>query len=46
MAIQGILCSKVLLVLDAVMTAKVHFVLVYKIHHRVKRVSENGILPI
>lgn len=46
MAIQGIFCSKVLLALDAVMRTKVHFVLVYKIHHRVKRVSENGILPV
>lgn len=46
MEVQGILCSKVLLVLDAVMMAKVHFVLVYKIYHRVKRASENGILLI
>lgn len=32
--------------LDAVMPAKVRFVLVYKIHHRIKTASENGILLI
>lgn len=46
MEVQGIFCSKVLLVLDAVVIAKVHFVLVYKIRHRVKRASENEILLI
>lgn len=32
------------LVLDVVMAAEVHSVLMYKIHHRVKRVTKNGIL--
>lgn len=44
--IQGILCSKPLLALDAVTIAKVCFVLVHKIHHRIKTASENGILLI
>lgn len=37
-------CSRVSLALDLVMTAEAHFVLVYKIHQRVKRVTKNGIL--
>lgn len=38
------LCSKVSLVLDAEIMAKVRPVLVYKIHHGVRAASENGVL--
>lgn len=41
---SGCLLQQSVTVLDLVMAAEVHFVLVYKIHHRVKRATKNGIL--